>query len=246
MKMRFLSVLARRLVIGALVTLFCLTATLSARASPVTQEDQAAITSPTQGQEIAGVLTITGSASHPDFERYELAYGPDPNPSDAWQPFSGNNQQVTNGVLGLWDTTTVADGTYTLRLRVVRHDSNYSEAFVHGLRVRNQQSTATPTPDVPPPTFAPEATLPPPATVVVEQPPTSLPVVASGANSGNPSGGAPAQRNTGSSTFDASLILSACLSGVLLSAGLFFVFGAIQAGRYGYKEFLRYQRRKSR
>ncbi|MFN8597310.1 MAG: hypothetical protein U0559_14160, partial [Anaerolineae bacterium] len=96
-----------------------------AAAAPLAQEPIASITSPVDGQQLSGIVRITGSANHPEFDRYEIAYGPDPNPNDAWQPFSSNSQPVTNDVLGLWDTTRVADGGYMLRLRVVRKDSNY-------------------------------------------------------------------------------------------------------------------------
>jgi hypothetical protein len=238
----------------ALVTVFSL-ALLAwpAQAAPPAQESQAAITSPVDGQEIAGTLTISGSASHPEFTRYELAFGPDPNPKDAWQVFGENNQQIANNVLGAWNTTTVADGTYMLRLRVVRKDSNYSEAFVRGLQVRNQQPTKTPTPSAPEPTFEPEATQAPAAEggapvnapILVEQPPTSVPAAVLPKGTGSPSGGNTARGGTDStSLLIGDLLKSACLGGIVLSFGLFGLLGLIQFGRYGYKQVLRQQRRQ--
>ena len=81
--------------------------------------------------------------------------------------------QVIDGRLETWDTTQVPDGTYSLRLRVVRKDGNYEEFYVRQISVVNAQPTETPTA-----TPTPKATptpLPPTPTVVIEQPPTATP-----------------------------------------------------------------------
>ena len=252
--MRFLQVAVHRVALMALVTVFSL-ALLAwpAQAAPPAQDSQAAITSPVDGQEIAGTITVSGSASHPQFTRYELAFGPDPNPKDAWQVFSENSQPVANNILGSWNTTSVADGTYMLRLRGVRKDSNYSEAFVRGLAVRNQQPTKTPTPSSATPTIEPNATQAPATEVaapvgtpiLVEQPPTSVPVAVLPKGTGNPSGGITTRGSTNSaSPLIGDLLKSACVGGILWSFGLFGLLGVIQIGRYGYKQILRQQRRQ--
>src|SRR3990172_3753645 len=116
----------------------------------VSAQDQgvAVITSPLDGAIVSGVVPISGAATHPQFQRYELAFGYSPNPTDTW--FSLQDPavtQVVNDVLGRWDTTGVTDGLYVLRLRVYWTDRNYLEAFVRNVQVQN----ATPTPTVPPP-----------------------------------------------------------------------------------------------
>jgi hypothetical protein len=211
----------------------------------------AQITSPTEGQALTGLVTITGSADHPDFARWELAYGPDPNPTDAWQPFASGDIPMVNGSIGTWNTSVVADGGYMLRLRVVRKDSNYDEAFVRGLQVSNSAPIGTPT-SIPPaatfpaeqPTFTAAEAAQPPATVMVEQPPTNAPE-ARPAQTNQPQAIAAARRNTAiSSGFDARQFGAACLNGATLVAGLFIVLGVIQAGRWGMKQFRRSQKRK--
>ena len=226
-------------------------------AAPLAQGPIAAITSPTDGQELRGVVTVTGSANHPEFNRYELAFGPDPNPKDTWQVFNTTNLPVDNNVLGLWDTSTVADGTWALRLRVVRKDSNYDEAVVRGLRVSNQQPTGTPTPLASETTLTPtvdsnvatavpsvEPTLRTVPTVLVEQPPTSLPAaVAPGAP---PTPDRPDTRSGGvASLVDLSLITTTCLSGAIVAGFVFAVLGVIQLGRAQYKQLLRFKYKKS-
>lgn len=113
----------------------------------------AAITSPLEGAVVSGLVPLLGTATHPQFQLYELAFGYDPNPTDTW--FSIGDPaatQIVNEVLGRWDTTGVTDGTYILRLRVYWSDRDFMETFVRGVRIQN----STPTPlaavtETPPP-----------------------------------------------------------------------------------------------
>ncbi len=125
------------------------------------------ITSPTDNQVVRGSVQIVGTATLPDFLRYELYFSS--NEQD-WVYFSGGNVPVIGGVLGYWDTVgaNLPDGRYSLRMRVVRTDSNYDEYFVHWLTVANSA----------PPTA--EAS----ATSDVTQPPTDTPVPAGSTPSG--------------------------------------------------------------
>lgn len=123
------------------------------------------ITYPPETEALRGVVEIRGTAVHPEFWKYELAAA----------PFGTQNyfvitvveEQVVNGVLGRWDTRSVGDGPYTLRLRVVRRDGNYDEYFVMRLQVANTEPPPTPTP----------AATPTPTVTPTPQPPTATPVV---------------------------------------------------------------------
>lgn len=248
---------ARQAGFAALILIVCWAlAVWPVVAAPLAQGPIAAITAPADGQELRGVVSITGSANHPEFNRYELAVGPDPNPNDAWQVFNTTNLPVDNTVLGMWDTSTVADGTWALRLRVVRKDSNYDEVVVRGLHVSNQQPAGTPTPlaseTTPTPTTESngatavpgvEPTLRTVPTVLVEQPPTSLPAaVAPGAT---PTLDRPGARSGGvASLVDLSLITTTCLSGAIVAGFVFALLGVIQLGRALYKQYLRFKYKK--
>jgi hypothetical protein len=145
-------------------------------AMPLPQGARAVITSPEPFSALRGRVLISGTAVHPEFQRYELYYRLEP--GENWV-FIGDAhlQQVDDGLLGTWDTTSLADGTYSLRVRVVRLDGNYDEDVVRQVLVANAQPTETPTPEVSPtPTDTPTP-LPPTPTVLVEQPviPTSTP-----------------------------------------------------------------------
>ncbi|HZY43975.1 MAG TPA: hypothetical protein VFF70_04420, partial [Anaerolineae bacterium] len=217
---------------------------LPVQAAPLTQDAQATITSPADGQTVNGNVTISGSAIHADFDRFEISYGPDPNPNDTWQIFVNNNQMVAANTLGTWNTSVLVDGTYMIRLRVVRRDSNYTEAFVRGIKVSNQQPIGTPTSVPPAPTFGPEATLPAIAPIIIEQPPTNAPIVSSSTTSNTAANNSQRAAGGNGSASLGSLMGSACISGLVWTFAVFCLFGAIIFGRSQFKRFLRTQRKK--
>lgn len=135
------------------------------------------ITSPRDRASVRGLVPVEGSATHAQFQKYELHYGPEPNPNNQWSPV-GNSPftvPVVQGRLALWDTTVIPDGLYSLRLRLVRLDGNYDEYFVRGIQVANAQPTETPTPQATPTTAAPTVTPLPTPTVMIAVPTLSSP-----------------------------------------------------------------------
>ena len=99
----------------------------------------AVVSAPGDNQTISGIVSITGSAAHPQFARYEIAFAYDPNPTDTWfeiQPPA--TTQIFEGLLATWDTRHIADGTYMLRLRVFATDASAPpETIVRGIIVAN-------------------------------------------------------------------------------------------------------------
>lgn len=141
------------------------------------------ITAPGAGQTISGVVIVQGTASSNDFLRYELAFLRDDDPGTGWIVFADGDQQVFDGTLAVWDTTVgqnvnapvFPDGSYQLRLRVVRTDFNFDEYFAGNLIVQNGTpvEVATQEPLPPPPTETPLPTDEP-----APQPPTEVPTEA--------------------------------------------------------------------
>ena len=54
-----------------------------------------------------------------------------------WFLIADMDQPVQGGLLANWDTTTISDGLYNLRLRVQLRNSEQSEALVKNIRVTN-------------------------------------------------------------------------------------------------------------
>ena len=110
------------------------------------------ISVPADGDSVSGIVIIQGSAIHPQFLRYELAFLQELRPGADWIVFAQGDQPVQDDILAVWDTTVgqpvspvFPDGQYRLRLRVVREDYNYNEFFVSGLSIANLSVTPSPT-----------------------------------------------------------------------------------------------------
>ncbi len=139
------------------------------------------ISSPGAGSTISDVVIVTGTATSNDFLRYELAFLRDADPGTGWIVFADGDQQVFDNTLAVWDTTVgqnvnapiFPDGSYQLRLRVVRTDFNFDEYFVGNLIIQNGTTAEVPTqpPPPPPPTETPLPTDEPPP----QPPPTEEP-----------------------------------------------------------------------
>jgi hypothetical protein len=220
-------------------------------AAPLAQQDLAFITSPQSNSQIAGTVQVVGSADHADFQRYELAWGDEPNTSDTWMVFATIETPIQDGVLGIWNTLQAPDGLYTLRLRVVRRDGNYSEAFARGVRVANSQPLATPTsavaPTIPPaPSQVPITTTVTPELIV--QPPTSTPAppTATPATDEEESTVDTLSRlNPASFSLNLDAFRQACCSGVVYTFAAFLLWGVALIARNLARFGLRYLARRT-
>ena len=90
----------------------------------------AQITSPAANANVSGTIQVQGTATSPDFQFYKVELGAGTSPTTFSLIGSIQKTQVTNGTLVSFDTTTVPDGTYTLRLTTVDNTGNYVEASV--------------------------------------------------------------------------------------------------------------------
>ncbi|MGC8880411.1 MAG: hypothetical protein ACP5R2_14440 [Anaerolineae bacterium] len=203
-------------------------------AAPPSQEALAIITSPTNAAIVRGQVPIMGSATHPAFQFYKVEFAREPvtGGDEVWSIIGAIVEQpVINGQLTVWDTRQVPDGSYSLRLRVVRIDGNYDEAFVRQIVVANAQPerpTETPTPAASPtPTITPTP-LPPTPTIVIEQPPRPTERVIPGVTRTPLPTPIPDQVSI---DIDPAPFQNACLYGMGAILGLFLVFGLLAAFR---------------
>lgn len=105
------------------------------------------ISFPADGEALTGIVTLVGSAAHPFFNEYDLAFSYQDDPSDTWFMIAEHvKQEVQSGPLGIWDTAGITDGTYRIRLRVYLEGRETLTAISEGLRVRNYTRIETATP----------------------------------------------------------------------------------------------------
>jgi hypothetical protein len=86
------------------------------------QNPGATLTAPKDGDSLAGLVDVTGTASIPNFAFYKYEYIPisagAPAPGAVWRAISAGIAPVENGDLGPWDTSLVTPGDYAFRLVV--------------------------------------------------------------------------------------------------------------------------------
>jgi len=133
------------------------------------------ISDPVEGSVVAGAVTLDGKTAVAGFSRYEIEFAYSSNPTDTWFLITRSEQPVTEGTLATWDTSSLTDGDYLLRLRVYYTDGSLREILVKGIKVRNYTPTQTLVPSPTPksaPTRAPTATV----TLIPSPQPTPTPL----------------------------------------------------------------------
>ena len=122
-------------------------------------DDNVRIDAPANGVSVSGRVEIRGRASTADpsrFSFYRLHYGAGSSPS-ALRPIGGPaDKPVVDDVLGIWDTSPLLTGDYTVQVTVYDTSGNTSTASV----VVNVLPAPTPTPrtNQPPAVIVPGAT----------------------------------------------------------------------------------------
>ncbi len=142
------------------------------------------LTAPTSGTPLQGTVTIEGSTIAEGFISWEITFGYASDSTGTWFLITEGNEQVTRGVLTQWDTTTITDGDYNLRLTVYLQNGQREHFVVDNLRVRNYSPietftpsptvTATPYTETPQPSLTPTSTTQPTETSIPHTP-TPLP-----------------------------------------------------------------------
>ena len=132
-----------------------------------------AITSPAPDELLRGPVTITGSLNVPSFLSAQLEFAYASDPTNTWFTIQAFSQPLADSTLAVWDTVSITDGEYVLRLRVNFEDGTSQEVTVP-VKIGNDL-LPTPTPE-PTSTPEPETALIPTAFLLAASPtPTDLP-----------------------------------------------------------------------
>jgi hypothetical protein len=129
------------------------------------------IQSPSAGQALQGNIPVLGKLPESGFSSAELLFSYADNPTGTWFLIQNISAGPEGSPLAMWDTTTISDGTYTLRLVVRLADGSEIEQSVSGLRVRNYTRIETDTPTPATPSAAPVLVGTPTRTLTPTPPP---------------------------------------------------------------------------
>ena len=89
-----------------------------------------AITSPAPEEVLRGEVTITGSTDIPNFIFAQLDFAYAANPTNTWFNIQTFSQPIADSTLAVWNTTSISDGDYVLRLRVTLEDGTFQDVMV--------------------------------------------------------------------------------------------------------------------
>ena len=98
--------------------------------------DQIMITSPRSGEDLSAVVDLIGTANVPNFGfyKYEIALAGTQN----WATISAEREPKINELLGKWNTLSLSNGDYFLRLVITDNVGNSLDPCVISVRVLNQ------------------------------------------------------------------------------------------------------------
>ena len=132
-----------------------------------------AITSPAPEEILRGQVMITGKVDVPSFVSAQLDFAYASNPTDTWFTIQTFSQPLVDSTLAAWDTTSITDGDYLLRIRVKFEDGTFQDVTVP-IKIGND---FVPTPTLEPTsTSEPETVLIPTAFLLAASPtPTDIP-----------------------------------------------------------------------
>jgi hypothetical protein len=105
-----------------------------------------AIHAPQAGQALKGIVPIVVSNAVEDFQSVELSFAYANDTTGTWFLIFEGDQPVDNATIAQWDTTTITDGEYNLRMVVNLLNGSQQTVTVAGLRVRNYSAAETDTP----------------------------------------------------------------------------------------------------
>ena len=91
-----------------------------------------------------GTIVITGTTAVPNFAAADLSFAYEGDRTNTWFALEEIDRPITGSRLGTWDTTTISDGDYVLRLRVQGQGGSLLEDRVD-VQVRNYTAPVLPT-----------------------------------------------------------------------------------------------------
>ena len=106
-----------------------------------------AITSPLAGDVLRGEITITGTTDIENFLSAQLDFTYASNPAGNWFTLQTVSQPVLSSALAIWNTASISDGDYILRLRVNLVDGTFQEVTVP-VKIQNDTPFSTSTPEL--------------------------------------------------------------------------------------------------
>jgi hypothetical protein len=117
--------------------MFSLISLISIWFSPFPQLDLVRIQSPVDGDTLQGNVSIIGTVTGNGFQSVEIGFRYQDTQSQSWFVIAQSTAPVVDDVIATWDTSTIADGVYQIRVLAIFDDGRKQEEIIANLNVRN-------------------------------------------------------------------------------------------------------------
>lgn len=105
--------------------------------SPFPQLDLVRIQSPVDGDFLQGSVQIIGTATGNGLQTIEISFRYQDSQSQSWFVINKSTTPVVDDIIATWDTSTIADGVYQIRVLAIFENGRELEKIVNNLNVRN-------------------------------------------------------------------------------------------------------------
>jgi hypothetical protein len=105
--------------------------------APSCPDPRSVLLRPGDNETVRGVINAIGTATHENFQYYKIEYAAGANASGGFSYLTGGQSPVSNNFLGSVDTTSLSNGTWTLRLVVVDMTGNFPPPCQVTINVQN-------------------------------------------------------------------------------------------------------------
>ncbi len=102
--------------------------------------------SPIEGAAVQGLVQILGTTETDDFLDYEISFSIMTENTPNWFQIIKSEVPVDESTLAEWNTSTITDGSYSLKLTVSLQDRDSIIKIINNIRVRNYSAIETSTP----------------------------------------------------------------------------------------------------
>ena len=117
--------------------IFWLISLISIWFSPFPQLDLVRIQSPAEGDYLQGNVAITGTVTGSGFQSAVISFRNQDTSSQRWFIIAQTSAPVVDDLIATWDTSTIADGVYQIRVLAVFDNGREQEEIITNLNVRN-------------------------------------------------------------------------------------------------------------
>ena len=105
--------------------------------SGILQLDLVRFQFPLDGEVIKGNVQIIGSITGEDFQTADISFRYQDSESETWFLITSIETTVVDDVIATWDTSTIADGVYQLRILAHYKNGDDQETEIRDIQVRN-------------------------------------------------------------------------------------------------------------